>query len=118
MKVSLRKIKLLMRTIKMKKNELKIKKSMNAADVSKIFGDISENLKKEKMCLINGNDFITLIPSNQMDIELKAIQKKEKQRVTIEISWEEKPEIEETQPELVITAEEPAVEEPEEVVAG
>lgn len=98
----------------MNKKEVTVKGTLKPQVVATIIEDILDSFKKGKVVVQNGHDFVTLQPSDQISIELEAIQKKGKEKLVLEISWEQR--VEPTLPDegFKISSEEPVVEEPEE----
>lgn len=97
----------------MKNNEIKIKMNANAEAIAKILEDIAASIKCGKICVQRGADFVTLIPSESMDIEMEAIKKKGKQKLTLELTWRNVVSVKDTGADLAISSEEPEIEKPE-----
>ncbi len=96
----------------MKKSEVKIKRKMTAEAMVGILSDFVESFRQGTVCVQNGEEFVTLTPAGQIEMSMKAAEKKGKQKLEIEMSWEEViPEAEGTG-DFKITPEEPELQAP------
>ena len=92
-----------------KKNEVKIKKTMDQAAAMELLGNLKESMNNGTLCIEYESNFVTLKPTEFVKVEIEATQKKDKQKLSIEFSWKDKPK--ETKPvsELKISSSEPEV---------
>jgi amphi-Trp domain-containing protein len=91
----------------MKKNEVSVKGVMSAEGVSSALNDLIRSMNEGKICIEHNEDFVTLLPADQIDFEIKAAVKKGKQKVEIELSWREVLPEEEVGSSLKISSTEP-----------
>ena len=70
-----------------KKSEIKLKRTMDAGSVHKIITDLAKNLKDGTLVIETGEEFVTLKTGSQIEFELNASQKKNKQKLVIDLSW-------------------------------
>ncbi|QTA93629.1 amphi-Trp domain-containing protein [Desulfonema magnum] len=96
----------------MKKSEVKIKKTMDADAVKTILDDVVKSFKEGTVCIESGKEFVVLKPSQQIDFEIEAGEKKGKEKLVIEMSWRQDALEQEPQSLLKISSSEPVVEEP------
>ena len=83
-------------------------------DWEKALGYLDEllaGLKSGTVYVQNGREYVALHPGGPIDLEVAAVEKKGKQRVSIELGWLSQEEPTEPQPELKITTSEPEIEE-------
>jgi len=73
----------------MKKNEVNVKGVLTVDGVSAVLKDLMKSIDAGKICIEHNEVFVTLQPSDQMDFEIKAANKKGKQKIEIELSWRE-----------------------------
>lgn len=69
------------------KKEVNVKGSMPPKMVLTILEDLLDSFRKGKVVIQNGTDFVTLRPSDQISLELEAGQKKDKEKIVLELSW-------------------------------
>jgi amphi-Trp domain-containing protein len=98
----------------MKKTAVKFKKTADADTIAQILIDLATSLRQGKICVENGEDFVTLDVGEEtpFELELQAEQKKNKQKFELELSWRiaSAPPVEEG--DFKISANEPVVFEP------
>ncbi|GBC61758.1 amphi-Trp domain-containing protein [Desulfonema ishimotonii] len=94
------------------KKEIKIKKNMNAEAVAGVLGDLVASFKNGKVCIRSGNDFVTLSPGREFDVEIEAGHKKNRQKLSIELSWREYAPEAGGEADFMISSEEPEIEAP------
>lgn len=89
------------------KKEVTVKGTMKPQGIATILEDLLDSFKKGKLVVQNGHEFVALQPSEQISLELEAAQKKGKEKLVIELSWEQR--VEPSLPEsgFKITSEEP-----------
>ena len=101
----------------MKKNEVKIKGNMTAKDVAVLLEDLVKSIKAGTVCIESGDNFVTLKPGDNIDFGIEAVQKKGKEKLSIEFGWRQPvPEDEEPENVLKISSKEPKIETPPEPV--
>lgn len=73
----------------MKKTEVKLKRTVDAENVAQILNDLADAIREGKVCVENGDEFVTLQTNqdNQFELELEASQKKNKQKFELELTW-------------------------------
>lgn len=71
----------------MKKDKVRVRRNMQAEDLIVMLEGISDCLKKGTLCIESGEHFATLNPSGNIDFKLEAVQKKNKEKLTIEMGW-------------------------------
>lgn len=98
----------------MKKGEVKIKGNMDLNAVTSILDDLLTSFKEGTVCIENGPEFITLKPSDLIEIEVEAAKKKGKEKLVIEMSWKQVLPITEMETGFKISCKEPDPVEPEE----
>ena len=94
------------------KKQVTVKGTMNPQTVATILEDLLESFKKGQVVVQNGAEFVTLKPSDSIGIELEAAMKKGKEKLTLELSWQQKIEVEVPQSDFSIGSEEPEIPEP------
>jgi amphi-Trp domain-containing protein len=96
----------------MKRSEVKIKRKMTAEAMVGILSDFVESFRQGTVCIQNGEEFVTLTPAGQIEMSMKAAEKKGKQKLEIEMSWEEVIPEEAEKRDFKITPEEPELKAP------
>lgn len=92
----------------MKTNEVKLKRKMEAEAVGALLTDLVNAFKQGTVCVQEGAGFVTLKPAGEINVEIVAGEKKGKQKIEIELAWEEPPAVADVEELPVrITAEEP-----------
>lgn len=91
----------------MSKKEAKLKGVMSIDQVVTYLENLVNSLKEGKICVRQGEQFVTLCPDQMVDVEVKATAKKGKEKIALELSWRREALQEET-PEMSISSEEPA----------
>lgn len=71
----------------MPKKELKVKMIGELNDVIAQMEAIISSLKEGKVVIQKNNSFISLSPQEQVTLEIEAEQKKDKEELSIELSW-------------------------------
>jgi amphi-Trp domain-containing protein len=72
-------------------DKLKIEGRAALAEVLARFATIVEALGSEEAVIASGGDFIRLRPAGEVGYEIKAARKKDKEKVSLELSWGRKP---------------------------
>ena len=71
----------------MEKNEIKVKTAMDMNTAKAVLDDLAKSFKEGTICIESGSEFVTLKPSDQISLEIKAAQKKGKEKLSVELSW-------------------------------
>jgi amphi-Trp domain-containing protein len=91
----------------MSKKEAKLKGLMSIDQVVTYLEDLTTSLKEGKICVRQGEQFVTLCPDQMVDVEVKASAKKGKEKFEMELSWHRE-EIQTENQAMSISSEEPA----------
>lgn len=94
----------------MGKREISFKARVDQQTVINYLEDLLEGLRAGAAYVQSGNEYVTLKPTSAIDMEVEAVQKKDKQRVSIELSWNDEQPVEKPRAELRITTTEPEIE--------
>lgn len=89
------------------KNEIKIKQTMELAAVNDILKDLVKSFDEGTVCFEKGKEFVTLRPGKVIEVEIEAETKKDKQKLSIELSWRQYEPEKEDLPVIKISSEEP-----------
>ncbi len=73
----------------MSKNGIVVKGVMDFASVNSFLDDVVKSFKARKVVVQRGDEFVTLVPTDAIDLELEAVVKKDKQKLSIELAWRE-----------------------------
>lgn len=92
------------------KNELTIKKNATASEVVNILTDLAKTFKEGKVCIESGKKNIVLKPSGDIYVEIEAEVKKDKEKLSIEMSWRQVEQQKEAESSLKISSTEPVSE--------
>lgn len=88
--------------------KLEVKADMSRAQLASYLRDLAGTLEAGKICIQDGDSYVTLTPSDELSLEFSAAQKPEKGKFELSVSWkvqtEEKRDI-----SLVISGNEPEV---------
>ncbi len=96
-----------------KKNEIVIKTSADVKVLARILEDLVSSFKAGTVCVEKGKEFVTLTPGDSFQVEIEAARKKNKQKISIDLSWTLNEPKEETVPEFRISCTEPEIKSPE-----
>jgi len=89
------------------KKEIHFEKKMGSTEAVSYLEALISSLKDGKIVIEQGSQFVSLTPSGMIDFEMEAIQKNEKEKLSLEFSWCKKPVV--TEPEVLkISSGEPA----------
>lgn len=69
------------------KQEVKFQSSMAVEETVAYLEAIVAGIKKGAVSLKQGDQSVTLKPTGDVDVEVKAVHKKKKEEVVIELSW-------------------------------
>lgn len=80
----------------MSKKEIELEGKVDLSQAASFLEGLLEGIGSGSICLEKGTDSIVLKPEQEVEIEIKGSQKKDKEKISFEISWEkmvpEKPE--------------------------
>ncbi len=94
----------------MKKKEVKTKREMNAKTAVEILEDLVRSFKEGTVCIQDGDEFVTLKPTDGIEMVIEASEKKGKQKLEISLSWREMMPEDKEERAFRITSEEPKIE--------
>jgi len=77
----------------MSKQSISIKGEMELTNVIISLGDVVKGLEEGTICIQQGTDLVTLKPTANIEMELDATVKGNKEKISIELSWKQ-PELE------------------------
>ncbi len=97
----------------MGKNQIELKLTADVNTVISALEDIVRSMKDGKVCIESGGRFVTLNPSDVIDMEIEASQKKGKEKIAIELEWKEMVPVSEAGAEFKISSQEPVIAPPE-----
>ncbi|MFH1136381.1 MAG: amphi-Trp domain-containing protein [Pseudomonadota bacterium] len=92
------------------KKGIMIKTTMSPAAVVGLLEEISHSLSAGKICVESGADFVVLEPAADIEVEIGASVRKNKQKLTLDLSWKEAPRVEAAQSSFRISSRTPEVE--------
>ncbi len=73
----------------MSKNGIAIKGTMDFDSVSAFLADLVKSFKERTVCVQRGEEFVTLTPGDVVELELEAVVKKGKQKLSLELAWKD-----------------------------
>ena len=71
----------------MSKKELNLSVVLEKTEVIQYLESLAQSFRAEKVVIQKGSEFLTLLPSSQIEITVEAKQKKDKEKLVIEMSW-------------------------------
>lgn len=71
----------------MEKKTIEIEKTLPKEQVADFFRQLAEELKNGSVEIKDETETLTLTPPNMISVEISAKQKKDKSKLTIEMSW-------------------------------
>lgn len=71
------------------KSGISVKGTMDFKSVATFLDDLVKSFKDKTVVVQRGDEFVTLKPADSIDIELEAVMKKGKQKLTLELAWRE-----------------------------
>jgi len=95
----------------MKKNEVAIKYKLETDAVAAMFSDLAKSFKEGKVVIQKGASLVTLRPAGVIEVEIEAVEKKGKQKIEIQMDWEEDILLDAAEAGIKISAEEPILDE-------
>jgi len=97
----------------MSKQSVSLKGEMELERVITHLQEIVNGLKEGTICIQQSTDLVTLKPSGNIEVELEATLKGDKEKLSMELSWRQETEKEALDQDFKITCSEPeAIEEP------
>ncbi len=89
------------------KQEVSFKGNLEQKTVVSYLEDMIKSFKAGKVCIQNGEKFVTLQPQGDIELSVQASEKKGKEKLSFELSWRKSPEDERKSIELKISSKEP-----------
>ncbi|MFP4167769.1 MAG: amphi-Trp domain-containing protein [Desulfonatronovibrionaceae bacterium] len=95
------------------KNKIQNKSSMDLKEVITYLEELTKGFKQGKIVVQQGEEFLSLLPPESVQVEVEAKQKEDKEKFSLELSWvpvtsgSEESEIKITQKEPVVSPPEP-----------
>ncbi|MFP5221088.1 MAG: amphi-Trp domain-containing protein [Acidobacteriota bacterium] len=71
----------------MSKDKIKMEGVMDVKEVVDYLEDVVAGFKAGSVCMTVGEDCLTLRPRGVMDVSLKVSQKKDKEKLALEVEW-------------------------------
>lgn len=98
----------------MSKNEITFKGRLEKKQALEYLTELVNGMASGQVFVQNGERYVSLTPGRMLDVEIEAVEKKGKEKLSIELSWgiESEPEVDSS---LKITTSEPEVRVEEEV---
>jgi len=93
----------------MKKNEVAIKCKLEADAVATMLSDLANSFKEGKVVIQKGASFVTLRPAGIIEVEIEAVEKKGKQKIEIQLDWEEEILLDAAEAKIIISAQDPVL---------
>lgn len=93
------------------KNEVTAKGLMTSAAAIAVLEDLLASLKSGQVVVQNGGEFVTVKPTENIEIEIGAAKKKGKEKVFFELSWLQEIPVQQSPTAFKISAEEPVIDE-------
>lgn len=94
------------------KQEIKIKQTMEVGTVTEILKDLVNSFEEGTICFEKEDEFVTLRPGRTVAVEIEAGVKKDKQKLSVELSWRQVEPEKEDAPFIRISSQEPEMEAP------
>ncbi len=91
----------------MAKKSIELKGTMDIGRVISHLEEIVNGLKEGTICIQQGTDIVSLKPNSNIEIELEASLKSDKEKLSIELSWRQEPEIQAPDRDFKIMSAEP-----------
>jgi amphi-Trp domain-containing protein len=71
----------------MSKDKVKVEGVMDTKEIIAYLEDLVAGFKAGSVCMTVGEDCLTLKPRGVMDVALKVSQKKDKEKLSLEVQW-------------------------------
>jgi amphi-Trp domain-containing protein len=91
----------------MKKNEISVKKSLEVEALAAVLNELAASLRAGTVCVEREGQFVTLIPAEVVDLELEAVRKKNKSKLSLELTWRDVVAHDELEAAFTISSQEP-----------
>lgn len=95
------------------KSEMKIKRTCDADSIADMLQQLADAFREKTVCFEKGGEFVTLKPGGNIELELEAGVKKDKQKVCLEMAWRETAPEAEQEAAFKISSQEPELVAPE-----
>ena len=96
----------------MSKKELKVKTKGGLEEAISYLKALTSSLKEKKLVIQKESSFITLSPKDEVSLEIEAEQKREKENLSIKLSWKNEDVIlQSPEANLIISSKEPKMKE-------
>lgn len=102
----------------MSKHEIEVKTLMNRDEAIEHLEKLAQCLKAGKVVIERGKRFVSISPEEKISFELECSQKKDKEKISFELSWNPTPPDPDPEDQLTISFNEPDVEGPKEAKNG
>jgi amphi-Trp domain-containing protein len=97
----------------MGKHGISLKGTVDFASASALLGDLVKSFGEKTVCLQKGSEFCTLKPGEAISYEIEAERKKNRQKLTIELSWLDEVPVQEAEAVKITSVEPEPLPEPE-----
>ncbi|THB65222.1 MAG: amphi-Trp domain-containing protein [Desulfovibrio sp.] len=97
----------------MSKQGISVKGNMDYDAVVAFLNDLVASFKAKTVCVQRGDQFVTVTPGEQIELEIEAQEKKGKQKLALELSWRTELPVMEGEQALKVSSVEPEIKEPE-----
>ncbi|MBI5179734.1 MAG: amphi-Trp domain-containing protein [Nitrospinae bacterium] len=94
----------------MGKKEVGLKLTLNAKQAIGYLEDLTASLKAGTVCIQQGHEFVTLKPGKNIEIDVEAVQKSGKEKITFEMYWKRADEPATPVVDFKISSDEPVIE--------
>lgn len=91
----------------MGKKEIKLEASLPLAQAVAYLADLVSSLRQGRVVIEKGQDYLELIPAAQVQMEIEAARKKDKEKFVLELTWRQGRETEASEPPLRISSQAP-----------
>jgi len=93
----------------MKKNEVAIKYKLETDAVAAMLSDLAKSFKEGKLVIQKGASLVTLRPAGVIEVEIEAVEKKGKQKIEIQLDWEEEILLDAAEARIKISVQDPVL---------
>ena len=97
----------------MGKSAMEFKGMVDPEGVIGLLGDFAKGFKEGKIYIQRGNEYVTLAPTQNISVELKAGEKKDREKISLEFSWSKELLATDTSEGIAVMTTEPKIETPE-----
>jgi amphi-Trp domain-containing protein len=92
----------------MSKREIEFKMLMDRQEAAAHLENLARSIKEGKVVVEKGNHFVSISPGERIAVEIACYQKKEKEKIAIELSWSPTPPAVDPKESLNISSQEPS----------